>query len=167
MSVPDPAIRRIFMRMLEESQAHQDTQLSIVQRVARELSSLSANYHGHMVRAGMQTPQLEALEARLEEASTSLGRTHFDLQQRLFGDMQALQYLMDIAETPEQVGGRSRAALRRGLDAYCADLEREHHGIGETLGSLTLQLRLLANNIEIAASHAGGEDVTTPVTCFV
>ncbi|HWE64100.1 MAG TPA: hypothetical protein VHB98_20505 [Chloroflexota bacterium] len=166
MSGQHAAIRRILTRMLEASEEHVDTQVTAVQRVARELSLLSATYHGHLVRAGMQRSQLAALEERLETASTSLSRTHFDLQQRLFGDVQALHYLMENTEAPEQAEDVPSDTIRAGLDAYCADLEREHHSIGETLGGLALQLRLLANNIEIAASHAGGEDVLMPVDLF-
>jgi hypothetical protein len=166
MSGQPVAVLQILDRMLDASQEHVDTQIGAVQRVARELASISANYHSHMIRSGIGSAQLDALETRLEEASTSLSRTHFDLQQRMFGDVRTLQQLIALAMAPQPGGSDLAGVLCGGIDAYCAALEQEHHAIAETLGGLTLQLRLLANNIEIAAAHAGGEDATAPVELF-
>jgi hypothetical protein len=165
MSAPYLAALRLLDRMLAASQEHVDTQLGAVQRVARELASISASYHSHVTRSALQSPLLAAIEAPLEDASTSLSRTHFDLQQRMLGDVQALQQLIALVATLQRSGGAT-TPLHDGIDAYCAGLEREHRLIAETLGALTLQLRLLANNIEIAAAHAGGEDVTAPIDLF-
>lgn len=150
---------RLLDRMSKASQDNVDTLITAVQRVSRELSSLSFNYNGHMIRAGMRSAELEALDALLEEVSTSLSRTLFDLQQRLLGDVQALRGLMRVFETVDLEDERPvEARLREGIDDYVKGLEQEHHQIIETLGALTLRLRLLANNVEIAACQAGGED---------
>lgn len=166
MSARLAAAVRILDRMLDASEDHVDTQLGAVQRVARELASISASYHDHVVRSGLQSDQLDALEIHLEEASTSLSRTHFDLQQRMLGDVLALRQLVTLATATERDAGTTLEALRAGIAAYCAGLEQEQHLIGETLDGLTLQLRLLANNVEIAAAHAGGGEVMAPIDLF-
>lgn len=167
MSTQNPIVLRLLDRMLETSQENVDTLVGSVQRVARELSSLSFNYNSHLIRAGMRTPELEALDGGLEAVSTSLNRTHFGLQQRLLGDVQVLRRLIAMTTTIDLADDRPlQQRLREGVDRYVEGLEREHHGISETLGTLTLQLRVLANNIEIAASHAGSDDVTAPVDLF-
>lgn len=168
MSAPNPVVLRLLDRMSKASQDNVDTLITAVQRVSRELSSLSFNYNSHMIRAGMRSAELEGLDALLEEASTALGRTLFDLQQRLLGDVQALRGLMRVFESVDLEDERPvDARLREGIDDYVKGLEREHHQISETLGALTLRLRLLANNVEIAACQAGGEDVLAPVDLFV
>jgi len=159
---------RLLDRMSKASQDNVDTLITAVQRVSRELSSLSFNYNSHMIRAGMRSAELEALDALLEEVSTSLSRTLFDLQQRLLGDVQALRGLMRAFESVDLEDERPvEARLREGIDDYVKGLEQEHHQISETLGALTLRLRLLANNVEIAACQAGGDDVLAPVDLFV
>lgn len=168
MSDPNPIVLRLLDRMSKASQDNVDTLITAVQRVSRELSSLSFNYNSHMIRAGMRSTDLEALDALLEEVSTSLSRTLFDLQQRLLGDVQALRGLMRVFESVDLEDERPvEARLRDGIDDYVKGLEQEHHQISETLGALTLRLRLLANNVEIAACQAGGEDVLAPVDLFV
>jgi hypothetical protein len=167
MNAPDPIVLQLLDRMLQTSQDNVDGLVGAVQRVARELSSLSFNYNSHMIRAGMRSPELQALDGQLDEASTLLGRTLFDLQQRLLGDVQTLRQLVRIFEAIDLEDERPAGErLREGLDAYCLALEREHHGMSETLASLGLRLRLMANNIEIAACHTGGEDVAAPVDLF-
>jgi len=159
MSAPNPIVLRLLDRMSKASQDNVDTLITAVQRVSRELSSLSFNYNSHMIRAGMRSAELEALDALLEEVSTSLSRTLFDLQQRLLGDVQALRGLMRAFESVDLEDERPvEARLREGIDDYVKGLEQEHHQISETLGALTLRLRLLANNVEIAACQAGGDD---------
>jgi len=168
MSAPNPIVLRLLDRMSKASQDNVDTLITAVQRVSRELSSLSFNYNSHMIRAGMRSAALEALDALLEEVSTSLSRTLFDLQQRLLGDVQALRGLMRAFESVDLEDERPvEARLREGIDDYVKGLEQEHHQISETLGALTLRLRLLANNVEIAACQAGGDDVLAPVDLFV
>jgi len=168
MSAPNPIVLRLLDRMSKASQDNVDTLITAVQRVSRELSSLSFNYNSHMIRAGMRSAELEALDALLEEVSTSLSRTLFDLQQRLLGDVQALRGLMRAFESVDLEDERPvEARLREGIDDYVKGLEQEHHQISETLGALTLRLRLLANNVEIAACQAGGDDVLAPVDLFV
>jgi hypothetical protein len=131
------------------------------------LSSLSFNYNGHIIRAGIQSAELQELDRQLDEASTVLGRTLFDLQQRLLGDVHALRPLRRIFEVADLEDERPAAIrLRERLDAYCEALEREYHGISETLAALSFRLALMGNNIEIAACRAGGEDVSAPVDLF-
>lgn len=167
MNTSNPVVLRLLDRMSEASQENADTLVGAVQRVARELSSVSFNYNSHMIRAGMRSAELEALDGQLGEASAVLSRTLFDLQQRLLGDVQALRRLRSLFDRADLEDARSLGErLHEGIDAYCAGLEKEHHGISETLGALTLRLRLMANNIEIAACHAGGDDVVAPVDLF-
>jgi len=167
MNVPDSTIVQMLERMLHTSQEYVDSLVGAVQRVARELSSISFNYNSHMIRAGMRSPELQTLDDQLDDASAQLGRTLFDLQQRLLGDVQALRRLTRVFEAVDLEDDRPPIArLREGLDAYCTALEQEHRGISEILGSLSVRLRLMANNVEIAASHAGGESVAAPVDLF-
>jgi hypothetical protein len=167
MTSPDPAVLLMLDRMLQTSQDNVDALVGGVQRVARELSSLSFNYNGHMIRAGIRSPELQALDAELSDATTVLGRVLFDLQQRLLGDVQALRRLRRIFEAVDLEDERPPIErLRDRLDAYCASLEREHRGISETLEALSVRLRVMANNIEIAACRAGGEDASAPVDLF-
>jgi hypothetical protein len=163
----DPIATHLLERMVEASQDNVDTLIGAIQRVARELSSLSFNYNGHIIRSGMHSPELQALDRQLDEASTVLGRTLFDLQQRLLGDVHALRPLLRIFEVADLEDDRPAVVrLRERLDAYCAALEREYHGISETLAALCFRLALMGNNIEIAACRAGGVDVSAPVDLF-
>jgi hypothetical protein len=167
LNAADPIANRLLERMVEASNDNVGTLVGAVQRVARELSSLSFNYNGHIIRAGIHSPELQALDRQLDEASTVLGRTLFDLQQRLLGDVHALRPLLRIFEVADLEDDRSAVVrLRERLDAYCAALEREYHGISETLAALSFRLALMGNNIEIAACRAGGDDVSTPVDLF-
>lgn len=167
MSSPDPAVVLMLDRMLQTSQDNVDMLVGAVQRVARELSSLSFNYNGHMIRAGIRSPELQALDTDLSDASTVLGRTLFDLRQRLLGDVQALRQLQRIFEAVDLEDERPAIVrLRERIDEYCVALEREHQGISGTLEALGVRLRLMANNIEIAACRAGGEDASAPVDLF-
>lgn len=167
MTSPDPALVQVLDRMLQTSLDNVDTLVGAVQRVARELSSLSFNYNGHMIRAGIRSPELQALDNDLGDAATVLGRALFDLQQRLLGDVQTLRQLRRIFEAVDLEDERPVLdRLRERLEAYCAALEQEHRGISETLEALGVRLRLMANNIEIAACRAGGEDTSAPVDLF-
>jgi hypothetical protein len=58
------------------------------------------------------------------------------------------------------------ARIREALDQYCLAIEREYFAIGETLANVSFRVRLLANNIEISACHAGVEDVDATVDLF-
>jgi hypothetical protein len=167
LDASDPVVNHLLERMLEASQDNVDILIGAVQRVARELSSLSFNYNGHMIRAGMRSPELQDLDHQLDEASTVLGRTLFDLQQRLLGDVHALRPLRRIFEVADLEDERPAVTrLRERLDAYCEDLERQYQGISETLAALSFRLALMGNNIEIAACRAGGQDVMAPVDLF-
>ena len=81
--------------------------------------------------------------------------------------MQALKRLVrvfDVVDLEDERPALER--LREGIDTYCAALEHEHRGISETLDGLGLRLRLMANNIEIAACRAGSEETSAPVDLF-
>ncbi|HXT38156.1 MAG TPA: hypothetical protein VN837_21480 [Chloroflexota bacterium] len=167
MSQTNPLVVQLLARMLEDSQLNVETLVGSVQRVSRELSALAYNYSGHIARAGFRDSTMQALDGQLDEISTILGRTLFDLQQRLLGDVQALRQLdrihavIDLEDT-RSVGVRVREAL----DQYCVALAQEYFAISETLGNLSFRVRLLANNIEISACQAGGDAVNSSVDLF-
>jgi hypothetical protein len=163
----DPIIGHLLERMVVASQNNADSLIGAIQRVARELSSLSFNFNGHIIRSGIRSTELQALDHQLDEASTVLGRTVFDLQQRLLGDGQTLRPLRRIFEVIDLEDERPAIVrLREKVDAYCEALEREYEGIRETLAALSLRLALMGNNIEIAACRAGATDILAPVDLF-
>jgi hypothetical protein len=167
LSVSDPIIDHLVERMVEASENNADALIGAIQRVARELSSLSFNYNGHMIRAGIISEELRALDDQLDEASSVLGRTVFDLQQRLLRDGQTLRPLTRIFAVTDLEDERpAMIRLSEKIDAYCDALEREYEGIRETLAALSFRLTLMGNNIEIAACRAGSEDVSAPVDLF-
>ncbi|MGH2347691.1 MAG: hypothetical protein ACRDG4_20885, partial [Chloroflexota bacterium] len=91
----------------------------------------------------------------------------FDLQQRLLGDVQALRRLDRIHAVADLEDTRPPAIrVREALEQYCTALEREYFAIGETLANVSFRVRLLANNIEISACHAGVEDMDATVDLF-
>lgn len=167
MSQANPVILQLLARMLEDSQLNVETLVGAVQRVSRELSALAYNYSSHSARAGFHDPTTQALDAQLAEISGTLGRTLFDLQQRLLGDVQALRRLDRIYAVTDLEDLRpANVRVREALDHYCVALEQEYFAISETLANLSFRVRLLANNIEISACHAGGDDVHASVDLF-
>lgn len=167
MSLANPAVRRLLDRMLQASQENVDALVGAMQRVSREIASLSYSYNGHMLRPGMHNPALQALDWQLEEASTLLGRTLLDLEQRLRGNLHTLQGLIVEVERGPGAGDLAvDAPLREALEAYGAALEQDYAGSAAVLSALTLRLRLLANNIEIAASHADTTEASASVDMF-
>ncbi len=163
----DPVVNHLLERMLEASQDNADQLIGAVQRVTRELSSLTFNFSGHVIRSDIRSPELQALDHQLDEASSVLNRTVFDLQQRLLRDSQALRPLtriFDVVDLEDERPGSVR--LRERIDMYCEALEREYEGIRETLAALSLRLALMGNNIEIAACRAGSADASAPVELF-
>jgi hypothetical protein len=167
MTQTNPVVIQVLSRMLEDSQMNTEALVSAVQRVSRELSALAYNYSGHIARAGFRDTSLHVQDGQLDEISAILGRTLFDLQQRLLGDVQALRRLdrMHVAADPDD--DRPPALrVREALDQYCLAIEREYFAIGETLANVSFRVRLLANNIEISACHAGVEDVDATVDLF-
>ncbi len=163
----DPVLSHLLERMLEASQGNADQLIGAVQRVTRELSSLTFNFNGHAIRSGIRSAELQALDHQLDEASSVLNRTVFDLQQRLLRDSQTLQPLTRIFEVVDLEDERpAPLRLRERIDGYCEALEREYEGIRETLAALSFRLALMGNNIEIAACRAGSADVSAPVDLF-
>ena len=163
----DPVVGHLLDRMLEASQGNADQLIGAVQRVTRELSSLTFNFNGHVIRSGIRSGDLLALDRQLDEASSVLNRTVFDLQQRLLRDSQTLQPLTRIFEVVDLEDERPAAIrLRERVDIYCEALEREYEGIRETLAALSFRLALMGNNIEIAACRAGSADVSARVDLF-
>lgn len=167
MTQTNPVVVQVLSRMLEDSQMNAETLVSAVQRVSRELSALAYNYSGHIARAGFRDTSLHVQDGQLDEVSAILGRTLFDLQQRLLGDVQALRRLdrMNAAADPDD-DRPAALRVREALDQYCLAIEREYFAIGETLANVSFRVRLLANNIEISACHAGVEDVDATVDLF-
>ena len=163
----DPIVDRLLQRMVQVSRDNAEHLIGAILRVARELSSLSFNFNGHMIRAGMRSADLRSLDTQLDEASAILGRAVFDLQQRLLRDGQTLRPLMRIFEVIDLEDDRPpMIRLREKIDTYCDALEREYEGIRETLSGLSFRLALMGNNIEIAACRAGAEDASAPVDLF-
>jgi hypothetical protein len=167
MTQTNPVVVQVLSRMLEDSQMNAEALVSAVQRVSRELSALAYNYSGHIARAGFRDTSLHVQDGQLDEISAILGRTLFDLQQRLLGDVQALRRLdrMHVAADPDD-DRPAALRVREALDQYCLAIEREYFAIGETLANVSFRVRLLANNIEISACHAGVEDVDATVDLF-
>jgi hypothetical protein len=167
MTQTNPVVIQVLSRMLEDSQLNAEALVSAVQRVSRELSALAYNYSGHIARAGFRDTSLHVQDGQLDEISAILGRTLFDLQQRLLGDVQALRRLDRMHGTADPDDDRPPALrVREALDQYCLAIEREYFAIGETLANVSFRVRLLANNIEISACHAGVEDVDATVDLF-
>ena len=167
MSQANTVVVQLLSRMLEDSQMNAEALVSAVQRVSRELSALAYNYSGHIARAGFRDTSLHVQDGQLDEISAILGRTLFDLQQRLVGDVQALRRLdrMNAAADPDDTRPAA-IRVREALDQYCQAIEREYFAIGETLANVSFRVRLLANNIEISACHAGVDDVDATVDLF-
>jgi hypothetical protein len=167
MTQTNPVVIQVLSRMLEDSQLNAEALVSAVQRVSRELSALAYNYSGHIARAGFRDTSLHVQDGQLDEISAILGRTLFDLQQRLLGDVQALRRLDRMHAAADPDDDRPAALrVREALDQYCLAIEREYFAIGETLANVSFRVRLLANNIEISACHAGVEDVDATVDLF-
>lgn len=167
MSQANPVIAQLLARMLGDSQMNAETLVGTVQRVSRELSALAYNYSGHIARAGFHDTAMHELDSQLDETSAVLGRTLFDLQQRLLGDVQALRRLARIHTVADLEDTRPVVIrVREALDYYCTALEREYFAIEETLANVSFRMRLLANNIEISACHAGVDDVDATVDLF-
>ena len=167
MSRTNPVVRQLLERMAHAHQENVDALVGAMQRVGREVASLSYSYNGHMLRPGMRNAALQALDWQLEEAATLLARTLLDLEQRLFGNLRTLRGL--IVEVEHAPGVDDRAIgdpLRNALEAYCAALEQDYAGSAAVLSALTLRLRLMANNIEIAASHADTPEASASVDMF-
>jgi hypothetical protein len=167
MTQTNPVVVQVLSRMLEDSQMNAEALVSAVQRVSRELSALAYNYSSHIARAGFRDTSMHMQDSQLDEISAILGRTLFDLQQRLLGDVQALRRLdkMNAAADPDD-DRPAALRVREALDQYCLAIEREYYAIGETLANVSFRVRLLANNIEISACHAGVEDVDATVDLF-
>jgi hypothetical protein len=163
----DPIVSHLLERMLDASQDNTERLIGAVQRVARELSSLSFNFNGHVIRSGIHSQELRALDRQLDEASSVLARTIFDLQQRLLRDSQTLRPLTRIFQVVDLEDDRpGDVRLREQIDLYCEALEREYEGIRETLAALCFRLALMGNNIEIAACRAGSREASAPVDLF-
>jgi hypothetical protein len=166
-AAPDPIVVRLLQRMVQTSEDNADQLISAIQRVARELSSLSFGFNSHLIRAGIRSVDLQALDAQLDEASAVLSRTVFNLQHRLLHDGQILRPLVRIFEVTDLEDSRPAIVrLREKIDAYCDTLEREYEGIRETLAGLCYRLALTGNNIEITACRACAGDVSAPVDIF-
>ena len=164
---PEPVVDHLLGRMLEASQDNADRLIGAVQRVTRELSSLTFSFNGHIIRSGIRSVELQALDHQLDEASSVLNHTVFDLQQRLLRDALSLKPLTRIFDVVDLEDDRpADIRLREHIDIYCEALEREYEGIRETLAALSFRLALMGNNIEISACRAGSTDVSAPVDLF-
>jgi hypothetical protein len=163
----DPTVNHLLGRMVEASDDNADRLVGAVQRVARELSSLSFSFNSHIIRAGIHSPDLHALDSQLDQASSLLTRTVFDLQQRLLTDGQVLRPLIRIFKVADLEDERPAAVrLREKIDRYCKALDRDYEDIRETVAALSFRLALTGNNIEIAACRADGEYVLATVDIF-
>jgi|GEM_PF-1292672 len=125
MSAPNPIVLRLLDRMSKASQDNVDTLITAVQRVSRELSSLSFNYNSHMIRAGMRSAELEALVrsfndstrqaesgiVRLRDATEGAGR-HITRQITAAAELKnELGQLVDRAEDlSDRLAGQIRPA---------------------------------------------------------
>ena len=163
----DPVVDHLLDRMLDASQDNADRVIGAVKRVTRELSSLTFNFNSHVIRSGMHSAELRALDRHLDEASSVLNHTVFDLQQRLLRDSQTLRPLTRIFNVVDLEDERPPSIrLREKIDVYCETLDREYEGIRESLAALSFRLALMGNNIEIAACRAGSANVSAPVDLF-
>lgn len=160
------AVLQILSRMLDASQEYVDLLNGAVPRAAHELAAMASDYSLYMQRAGLSGPRLLGLDKQLQASSAALNRTQFDLQQQLRDDVYALRLLQDVVLSAAQESLSTVEAQRIAVDTYSADMERAHQHLGSTLGTLTVQLRILANNIEIAAAHAGSSEASPQVDLF-
>jgi len=165
MSISPEALQ-ILDRMLEANQEYVGQLSGSVPRIAQELATLASDYSMYMLRSGLTSNRLAALDAQLQGVSASLHHVQFDLEQQLRDDVYALRLLQDVVLSAAQEISPMIGAVQIAVNTYSADMDRAHHSIGALLRSLILQLRNLATNIEIAAAHAGSSDASTQVDLF-
>jgi ABC-type transporter Mla subunit MlaD len=94
-----------------------------------------------------------------------LHRTRFDLEQQLYDITYTLHQLQDVLLASGAEAHSLPEAVSVALEAYRTEIRRGQQQIGTALRSLTLHLRLLAGNIEIAAAHAD-DTASTQIELF-
>lgn len=161
-------IARAITRMLHTSQDTAEGLTGSVRRIVIELSALSTNFRAHMARAGVLSADLLELDGGLAETTGILRQTRDDLERRVLGGVRELRQINKLAQDPGADNDRRTLAdrLREQLHAYDEALKFEYFTIGELLARLSFGLRIIANNIEIAASHAGTSTGSAPVELF-
>jgi hypothetical protein len=168
MSEAQQVVLHALERMLQMAQENVATLVGGMQRILRELSALSSNFRTHMARSGIQSTDLVELDGRLVELTGVLRQTVADLERRVRSDMQELrqstQTAMAIASGTVEEDAITR--LRESIEGYSEVLEFEYFVLIELIAGLSFRLRVIANNIEIAASHAGAGAGSAPVELF-
>ncbi len=164
MSVPPEALQ-ILGRMRDAGQEYGDRLGGSLPRATHDLAILAENYAQYLRRTGLTDARLAALGRQLQSASVALHRTRFDLEQQLYDTTYTLHQLQDVILATGTEASSLPEAVSVALEAYRTETRRGQQQIGTALRSLTLHLRLLAGNIEIAASHAE-DTATTQIELF-
>jgi chromosome segregation ATPase len=149
-----PKALQILGRMLEASHEYEEQLEGSLPRVTHEAAVLADNYTQYLHRTDLAEARLTALGHQLQSTSTALQRTRFDLEQQLHDMRYTLQMLQDVVLAAATEAAALEVTVSGTLESYKRDARCGQQQIGNALRSLTLQMRLLANNIEIAAAHA-------------
>jgi hypothetical protein len=168
MSETQQVVLQALQRLLQMSEENAVGLLGGIQRILREQSALSSNFRTHMARSGVQSKELVELDSRLAELTAILRQTVADLERRVHGDPRDLRQCVQVA-TAVATGKAEVDALVRlhdSIKAYDEVLEFEYFVLTELFTGLSFRLRVIANNIEIAASHAGTGAGSAPVELF-
>jgi hypothetical protein len=168
MSEAQRVVLQTVQRLLQMNEEHMVGLVGGIQRILRELSALSGNFCTHMTRSGVHSTALVELDTRLAELTTVLRQTVADLERRMQDDRQELRQSAQMATTVAtgQAEQSTLTRLREAIQAYGDVLEFEYFVLTELFTGLSFRLRVSANNIEIAASHAGASAGSAPVELF-
>jgi hypothetical protein len=157
----------LLQRLLAGATSGSERLTADLQKGARALASLSLNYNGHSIRAGIHGAMISAIDAELDRAAMALSRVLFDLQQRLLLDVQALTRLSRIESVVDLEDERPLdERVREHLDEYTATLGASLNQTRTTVTDIVGRLRILANNTEIAACQESGT-TGAPVELFM
>ena len=141
MSISPEALQ-VLDRMLEANQEYVGQLSGSVPRTAQELATLAADYSMYMLRAGLTSDRLAALDAQLQGVSASLHRAQFDLEQQLRDDIYALRLLQDVVLSAAQESAPMENAVRIAINPLVSILGMSLPAIlgGDAIVSVVLGL---------------------------
>lgn len=167
MSEPTIILSAPMQRLLDGATSGSERLTADLQKGARALASLSLNYNGHSIRAGIHGAMISAIDGELDGAATVLSRVLFDLQQRLLLDVQTLTHLSRIESVVDLEDERPLdERVRERLDEYSSTLSASLQRTRTTVTDIVGKLRILANNTEIAACQES-DTTGAPVELFM
>ena len=161
------ALTPLLERLREGGGDGAERLIADLRKGARELSTLSLNYNGHSIRAGIHNATMAAIDAELDQAASTLSRVLFDVQQRLLLDAQMLTRLARIEQVTDLEDDRPLVErVYEQVEAYTAALGPSLEETRSSVAAIATRLRVLANNTEIAACRAS-EAASAPIELFV